>query len=356
MGSCTGCPLMIHDEATQRALKLEDLRERHGLSPDRIETGPPLGYRVSSKRVVGGSVGAVRLGSYVAGTHVVADMTACRVDHPRIAAAFDELTRVADAAGIEPYDELAHRGDLRYAWAKTDGERVLLTLITAAEESMAVRVLPERLAAVAGIAHSVQAATGNAIRGGPARPVRGLERLAVRVLDGELEVGPLGFLQPNLGVAELAYADLCRRPDGSPARGELAFDLFAGSGALTRHLRRTFAHVDACEAFPESARALGLRPERAEEFLDRRTREGARPDLVVANPPRAGLGVEACRRLVATSTARVTIMSCNPASLVRDLDRLTPAYVLAGLRAYDTLPQTRHVELVAWLERSAPAE
>ncbi len=118
----------------------------------------------------------------------------------------------------------------------------------------------------------------------------------------------------------------------------------------TRLLAERFDEVEPCESYPESAAALGVAPMRVEEFL--RGREGV-PDLVLANPPRRGLGAAVVDALVALGTPRLHLMSCGPVGLRRDLDQLTAGgYALRSLTAFDTLPQTPHVELVARLTRA----
>jgi 23S rRNA (uracil1939-C5)-methyltransferase len=75
-------------------------------------------------------------------------------------------------------------------------------------------------------------------------------------------------------------------------------------------------------------------------------------DLAIANPPRAGLAAELLDELVARPPTRLVYVSCDPATLARDLTRLvrTGPYRLAALRAFDLFPQTAHVETVAMLE------
>lgn len=167
-----------------------------------------------------------------------------------------------------------------------------------------------------------------------------------------VEVGPLGFLQPSPRVAELAYLDLVADEHGAARSGALAFDLYAGAGVTTALLRREFAEVVPCEAYPESAAALGVAPEPAEAFLARQLAAGRTPELVVANPPRGGMGPAVCRALVELAAPRLQIMSCSADALVRDLAALRAGgYTLRNLRAYDTLPHTPHLELVAWMSR-----
>lgn len=358
-GRCNGCPLMDMDVQSQRQLKQRQLRTEFGLEIDRLIAAPGEGfrYRWSSKRVVAGGPGRVILGSYMRGTHNIADMSGCLVDHPDIAAAADELAEVASEIGIEPFDELQETGDLRYAWFKTDGRgQVLVALITADPCSSRVRELASALEIPAGVAWGVNSGRGNDMRGVSLRPIRGRQTLEIDFGGQSVRVGPQGFLQPNPEVASMAYRDLVRVPAGGTPHGRLALDLYAGAGVTTRLLARHFARVAPCESFPESARALGIPPMLVEEFLadilsDPHHRlRGA--DLVVANPPRGGLGPTVCQQLNRLRVPRLHIMSCSPPSLRDDLDRLTSdqgSYRLIQARGFDTLPQTNHVEIVAWL-------
>ena len=305
-----------------------------------------LGYRHSAKRVVFGAKGKIRLGSFARGSHRAAPMWNCLVDHPRISEAFAEVSAQASLLGITAYDEAKGEGDLRYVWAKTDGEHTILTLITADDVSRAALELPAVLPNVAGILHSVQGGRTNAIRGSEPTLLRGAAELTLEILGEDIGASALGFLQPNPEVAALAYRALLDAP-----AGELAFDLYAGVGLTTRLLKRTHGDVLSCEVHPESARVLGVAPKTVETFLTefRSEHPGRIPSLVIANPPRQGLGERVCGLLSELAAPRLHIMSCGPEALARDLKRLSERYELVELHAFDTLPQTPHVELVAKL-------
>jgi tRNA/tmRNA/rRNA uracil-C5-methylase (TrmA/RlmC/RlmD family) len=358
-GRCNGCALMDMDLSSQRQLKRIELERTWGIMIDRLvcEDRDGRGYRFSSKRVFAGSPGRVKLGSYMRGTHNVADMHGCLVDHPDISACADELGEVTNEVRAIPYDESDGQGDLRYAWFKTDGHgQVIVALITADPVQTMVHEIAARLQRPAGIAWGTNASTGNDMRATTLRPLRG--RQSVQIDFGEITAhfGPLGFLQPNPHVAAAAYHDLVRVPAGGTLHGKVALDLYAGAGVTTRLLRSAFQHVGACESFPESARALGCEPMLVEEFLAQILADShhllRNPELVVANPPRGGLGPTVCEQLNELAAPRLHLMSCAPASLVEDLKRLTGnggRYRAIGARAFDTLPQTNHVEVVVWL-------
>jgi 23S rRNA (uracil1939-C5)-methyltransferase len=343
LGRCTGCALMELGEDAQREAKRTMLRDRFGFHVT-IEAAPAqLGYRHSSKRVAltDARSGGPYLGSFAQGSHQPASMANCLVDHPALMRAFQAVESGIRSLAIVPYDEELALGDLRYVWAKTNGEQVIVTLVTASEQTRIHELVP--LLKVAGVLHSVQAGRGNAMRGSPARVLAGSPEVTISLLEQSVEVGALGFVQPNPQVAAAAYRALTEQ-EGEPG---LAFDLYAGAGVTTRLLRTKFRQVIACEAQPESAAALGVAASSVEAFL---ASAPAKPDFVIANPPRKGLGPEVCASLCALEAPLLNIMSCGPAGLARDLVALSPRYALRALRAFDTLPQTPHVELVAQLE------
>jgi 23S rRNA (uracil1939-C5)-methyltransferase len=148
------------------------------------------------------------------------------------------------------------------------------------------------------------------------------------------------------------------------ARGALAWDLFAGAGLFARQLGRSFTRAIAVESAAASIAALAhnLRGTSASavkaatlEFL-RRERTGERPDLVVVDPPRTGLGPDVTALLAEIAAPEIVYVSCDPATLARDLrvlvdSRNGPGYVIDQITLADLFPQTFHLETVVRLRR-----
>jgi 23S rRNA (uracil1939-C5)-methyltransferase len=135
--------------------------------------------------------------------------------------------------------------------------------------------------------------------------------------------------------------------------GNLALDLYAGVGLFSVVLARSFGQVIAVESSPASVADLRdnapreIKTVRAttEQFL--RQASGLRPDLVVADPPRAGLGEGVVRALARLGPARITYVSCDPSTLARDLRNLMAlGYRIVGAHLVDLFPQTFHIESV----------
>jgi 23S rRNA (uracil1939-C5)-methyltransferase len=148
------------------------------------------------------------------------------------------------------------------------------------------------------------------------------------------------------------------------AHGDLALDLYAGVGLFSVALASSFHHIFAVEAsqtshgdlvqnVPANVKAVGARTEdylRSDDLRRRPVRN--RPDLIVLDPPRAGVGKAVIRSLVELGAPRVRYVSCDPATLARDLAPLLAAgYHIEEAHLFDLFPQTFHIESVVQLAR-----
>jgi 23S rRNA (uracil1939-C5)-methyltransferase len=170
---------------------------------------------------------------------------------------------------------------------------------------------------------------------------------------GKFRVSPRSFFQVNRflidQLVEAAIGD---------ATGETALDLYAGVGLFSLPLARKFSKVAAVEGGTTAARDLEVNAQnaglviqhlqgRVEDHLARMT---ATPDFIVADPPRAGLGKTVVAHLARLKPPKLTIVSCDPATLARDVAGLAD-YKIDKLTLIDLFPQTYHLETVAELSR-----
>jgi 23S rRNA (uracil1939-C5)-methyltransferase len=182
-------------------------------------------------------------------------------------------------------------------------------------------------------------------------------------------VSHLSFFQVNRFLVE----DLLKTVVAN-ASGESALDLYAGVGFFTLPLAKTFARVVSVDANLAATRDLQANAElagvsitshnqHAEEFL---TKTKERPELVVLDPPRAGLGAHATKHLAELNAREIVYLSCDPSTLARDLAVLTNStrnpkpmdapgerYEIAEMHLFDLFPQTFHIEALVRL-RKAP--
>jgi 23S rRNA (uracil1939-C5)-methyltransferase len=184
--------------------------------------------------------------------------------------------------------------------------------------------------------------------------VFGESRVTYRVLGHDYRVSAGAFFQTNrFLVDELVKVAI----DG--AAGSTAFDLYAGVGLFTVPLAAKFADVIAVEASPHAvadlrhnapAKVKAIRAT-TEDFLDKEAGR-LKPEFILLDPPRAGLGEKASAALCRTSATQVTLVSCDPATLSRDLRQLVESgFNVEQAHLFDLFPQTAHMETVLRLVR-----
>jgi 23S rRNA (uracil1939-C5)-methyltransferase len=193
--------------------------------------------------------------------------------------------------------------------------------------------------------------------GKPARVIArcGEESLTYRAGGVNYRVDHGAFFQVNRWLVD-ALADRVT----AGRRGGLAWDLFAGVGLFARRLAESFAHVAAVESAPTAVGALARNLEgtagscvKAETLAFLKSHKTARPQLIVVDPPRVGLGAETTSLLAEIGTSSIVYVSCDPATLARDLRVLIGAgYEFSSVALADLFPQTFHLESVVELRRS----
>jgi 23S rRNA (uracil1939-C5)-methyltransferase len=164
------------------------------------------------------------------------------------------------------------------------------------------------------------------------------------------------FLQVNREAASLLEA--CVLDRAGDVNGMNVIDAYAGVGLHARRLARLGARVTCIEADPLAVSEGRRVADPSLEFLQGLVEdhiEAALPaDLVLLNPPRTGLHARVCSALAATAPKRLIYVSCDPATLARDVQRISSRFAVESIRCFDMFPQTAHVETVAVLRCVTP--
>lgn len=352
--TCGGCHYQHTDAETQLAFKKQILREtleRAGVAvPGEVQalSAEPWGYR-NRVRLTFDAAG--NIGYRGRRSHAVIPIETCPIAAPVLmdaACAMAEVLRPLPAA---------RRPAEMTLFCDADGARVLARL----EFSRAPKDSAEKMAsgftagtaALAGLEVAVQGRGGQ-----PARVVSrwGETSLLYRAAGFDYRVDQGAFFQVNRHVVDALVEHVT-----AGRSGRLAWDLFAGVGLFARRLTAQFERVVAVESAPASTQALAANlkftrstPVRATtlDFL-RRDHGEARPDLVVMDPPRTGLGGAVTSELIRIGPASLVYVSCDPATLARDLRTLTEAgYAMDRVTLVDLFPQTFHLESVVELRRN----
>jgi 23S rRNA (uracil1939-C5)-methyltransferase len=288
-----------------------------------------------------------------------------RLGSGRVVAGFHELARpdrILDLDGrcLLPEEPVARAWDaLRAGWGRDArllpaGERLRLTLRATAAGRISLLVeggyspgRPDELLAAVPALGAVWHRPGP----GPAALVAGAPGLPETWGEETLELSGAAFLQVNRRAARL-LEDYVLSLAGD-VTGLRVVDAYCGVGLHARRLARAGAEVVGIELDPDAlaaARAAAPADARFEQGTVETVLRSVLPaDLVLLNPPRAGVAEEVTTELAGSRPPRVVYVSCNPATLARDLRRLEAAYRLDSVRSFDLFPQTAHVETVVSL-------
>jgi 23S rRNA (uracil1939-C5)-methyltransferase len=361
-GRCGGCQYQHMPYEAQKRFKAEILRETLGRIgriqwTGAIEThaSPPFGYRNRAQWKLrtnqAGSAGSAAIGYFEMGSTRLCDVTECSILSPRLAETFSGLRRIAlQGKDLSSIDEIE-------AFADSSDEKILLNLsaerLTDSAESIAT-ALSQSLPNVESIL--IQDRRADKFH------LEGPGYLTYEVGGNSFRVGHLSFFQVNRFLIE-ALVEAVIGTD----RGRLALDLYAGVGLFSVALARQFERVIGVESNPAAAKDLEInlkesggsspasRNVTVEGFL---SRWHEKPDLVVVDPPRAGMETDALVHLKKLAPARIHYVSCDPATLGRDLAQLVGTndagpYEIESINLFDIFPQTYHMEVLVRLRRRA---
>jgi len=327
-----------------------------------------FGYRARVKLVVRKDGDEVLAGIYVPGSHRVVDISACPVHPDVVNRVVQYLKREVQRLGIIPYDERNDSGqlrylDIRYSFWRRD---LLLTLVTRHADfprsRELTRALQKRFPFITGIVQNINEERGNGIWGGRFRPLAGRDTIMERIGFLKLKLPAGVFSQANPPVARSLYETVVSLAGLNGQ--ETTLDLYCGVGPLSFYLAtasRLVWGVDenllAISTAKENARLNGFHNcrffvgEVAEKVKEARLTL-PQIDLVVLNPPRKGVSPEALSAILSLKAPKIIYVSCNPATLARDLDRFAQqGYHPLKVQPFDMFPQTEAVETVALLER-----
>lgn len=371
-GRCGGCALEHWDYGAQLGWKTERARAALGTiaAVDACVPSPrPLGYRDRTKLVFARGEAGVVLGGYAPRSHEVVDLRGCSVVEAPLDATTDALRDAAQASGLPIYDEATGEGVLRHALLRVNHAGQVLVLLVVARRAPGTAALGRALMAarpeVVGVVENLNPTRGNVLVGDVAEDVVlcGAEALEERVGPVRLVTSARAFLQVNRDVAARIYGDVAAAV--ALRAGERLVDVYCGVGgiALTCALGAPGAEVLGIEENATavadavaSAVASGVPGARFvagdARVLAEMAARGERADVVCVNPPRKGVDEAVLAACLALGARAMAYVSCNPATLARDLTRLQAGgYRVRRITPYDMLPHTAHIEALAVLER-----
>jgi 23S rRNA (uracil1939-C5)-methyltransferase len=340
----------------KKEILLETLSRLGGIrwdGPVEMHASPPFGYRNRAQWKLGPADGnGTAIGYLEAGSQTLCAVDRCPILSPALEDVLARLRGVVDRGEIPTtLTELE-------AFADGVDERLLLSASFTNLGGTTAEAIGGRLREAIPAIESLLLHDASRDR----FELLGPGYLRYRVGERSYRVGHLSFFQVNRFLVEALAG---RATSG--ASGRLALDLYAGVGLFSLPLAEGFERVFAVEGNPAATRdleeniraAVGggarieARTQDAEEFLPRWKE---RPDLILLDPPRSGMSDAARERVLALGAQEIRYVSCDPATLARDLKELSKIYEVAEIELFDMFPQSFHLETLVRLrhrERAA---
>lgn len=393
-GVCGGCQwqdLAYGEQMHWKGLQVQEaLRQVKGLGPEKIGTPVASPQQIyyrnkmeftfaprpwlpaadrSAEKTPGNSCA---LGLHVgASLEHIFDLEECFLQSPQAPLIVQEVRRWCRESRLPAYDPRTRRGCWRFLVlreGKGTGQMLAHLLTTGQGEGEAVEALGvhlrARFPALTTMVHSRSRKKAQVASGEASHILWGPGYIEERLGDLRLRISPQAFLQTNTEAAAGLYGAINRL--GGFTGKETVWDLYCGAGSIALAVAAQVRRVVGFELVPEAvndaytnSRLNGLDncrflagdlKELIREAL-RSPRHYPRPEMVITDPPRSGLHPQVVQALKELAPRRLLYVSCNPATLARDLALLQDQYEILTVQPFDFFPHTAHIECLACLER-----
>ncbi|WP_422446963.1 23S rRNA (uracil(1939)-C(5))-methyltransferase RlmD [Thermoanaerobacterium sp. DL9XJH110] len=372
---CGGCMLQhlsYEGQLEFKKEKVKDSLQRIGrISADVFDTigvKNPTGYRNKAQYPVGKVSGQAVLGFYERRTHNIVPSENCMIQHP----ASNRIARIVkewiERYNVPVYNEITHRGLVRHVVTRVGcrtGEIMVILVINGDKiprQQELADLLKEGVPGFKSLVLNINKKKTNVIMGEENITLFGPPYIHDCIGNIKFRLSPISFFQVNSLQVEvlynkaLEYAELTGK--------ETVIDTYCGTGTITLFLAQKAKKVYGIEVVPQAvedarhnAKINGIKNVEflegaAEEVLPELAKKGIMADVVVMDPPRRGCDEKLLEAAVKMSPGRMVYVSCNPATLARDLRFLEDrGYKTEKVQPVDMFPYTYHVECVVSIKR-----
>ena len=371
---CGGCALRHMSYAEELEFKrqrVEDALRRIGgldLSVDVIHGAEaPECYRNKAQFPVSDRSGKLSVGFFRARSHDVIDVERCLLQRPEADAAARAVKGWMERFKVPAYDELTHKGLVRHVYVRTNrnGESLVCLICNGTKLphlNAMIDALQEAVPGMVGLVLSINREKTNVILGKEYQTLWGQDFLYDTLCGLTFKLSVPSFFQVNPMQTEVLYR---KAAEFAGLTGdETVVDLYCGTGTISLVLAGQARQVIGAEIVPsaiedarENAARNGLANTEficadAKEAAAELVRRGIKPDVISVDPPRKGMAEEVIGHIVSMEPKKIVYVSCDPATLARDLSRFAAlGYQAEKAEAVDMFPRTHHVETVVLLSK-----
>ncbi|MDR4945293.1 23S rRNA (uracil(1939)-C(5))-methyltransferase RlmD [Neobacillus cucumis] len=326
----------------------------------------PWNYRNKAQVPVGEKDGKLIAGFFKPRTHEIVDTDESLIQLPEINEAVRAIKEICNKLAIPAYQEETHKGVLRHIMArygKQTGE-LMVVIITRTpdlpQKDKLVEEIVARLPKVKSIVHNINSKRTNVILGEKTKVLWGSEVIYDYIGDVKFAISALSFYQVNPVQTKVLYDKALEYADLSGE--ETVIDAYCGIGTISLFLAQKAKKVFGVEVVPEAIEDAKRNAElngltnaefaagESEVVIPKWYKDGNAADVLVVDPPRKGCDEALLQTIIDMKPKKVVYVSCNPATLARDLRILEDGgYKTVEVQPVDMFPMTTHVECVAQL-------
>ncbi|SHF01011.1 23S rRNA m(5)U-1939 methyltransferase [Seinonella peptonophila] len=374
---CGGCQLQHIDYSAQLNLKRQsviDAFERiAGISDVIVQPvkgmQEPWAYRNKVQVPISVDRGKLIAGFYEAGSHRIVPLEHCLIQPEESNVIFHTIQKLIKEANIPPYNEQKHAGLLRHVMIRRgtySGEWMVVFVVNGKHlpnEDKLISHLTNDLPQVTSIILNENRKRTNVILGADNRVLYGEETIHDQIDDLTFSISPHSFFQVNPVQTEILYKQT--REYAGLTGSEVVIDAYCGAGTISLYLARYARKVYGVEMVPaaiaDAKRNAMLNHidqvefvcGKAEKVMGKWFDKGVEPDIIVVDPPRKGCDPALLHAASKMKPKRFIYVSCNPATLARDVALLTKlGFTLQEVQPIDMFPHTSHIETVCLMSRT----
>lgn len=326
----------------------------------------PWRYRNKSQVPIGEQEGGLIGGFYQQRSHQIINMEQCLIQQEENDYVVNTVKDICSKYGVRAYDEARHKGDLRHIMVRRGlvTKEIMIVLITRTQDipnrKAIVDEIVQKVPNIKSIIHNVNNKKTNVIMGDTTRVLWGEETITDYIGDVRFAISARSFYQVNPEQTKVLYEKALEYADLSGE--EKVIDAYCGIGTISLFLAKKARKVFGVEIVPqaiEDARNNAVLNDihnvdfavgEAEVVIPNWYKEGNEADVLVVDPPRKGCDEALLQTILDMKPKKVVYVSCNPATLARDLRILEDGgYKTEEVQPVDMFPQTMHVEAVARL-------
>ncbi len=311
--------------------------------------------------------GRINTGFYKKGTHKIISNQKCYIQHQLINRTIRKTLKILNQYQLSVYNENKNRGLLRHLIVRVGvcTNQAILVFVTSREKfnkknEIAEKIM-DKVPELIGVLQNINPQKTNVITGEKTILLKGKEKYTDYIGNKRFEISPLSFFQTNSLQTEKLYRQVIKY--GQLQMTDTVIDAYSGIGTIGLYLAGKVNKVYGIEENKEAVKDAINNAEinkikncefiqgTVEKRLPELIKKGIKPDLVIFDPPRKGLTESFRDYIINLAPERLVYVSCNPATLARDLKYFKEKYRITGVQPVDMFPQTYHIECVVLMSR-----